>query len=88
MASSLHVNGMAKAQPNPFLKRRQDLDLTQIDAALRCRVEPSPWRNWERGRSVPSRWRYQAICTGLEWTLDQLLDAVSELSRQAVLQHG
>jgi len=67
---------------NPFLIRRKDLDLSQEEAAQKCGLSLSSWRNYETGRNAPVRGKFHAIAEGLNWTLDDVIDAVAWIQRQ------
>jgi len=67
---------------NPFFSRRQGLGLTQQEVAHACGVTIQCWRNYESGRTVPARSKFAGLCAGLEWDMDELLEAVAWVQRE------
>lgn len=54
--------------------RRQELGLTQAEAAERAGVSPGYWSRIETGSRTPNRIRsLERIADALDWTLEELM---------------
>lgn len=54
---------MTQTEPKPLtpLQSRKALDLTQAEAAERCKVSLRTWKNWEAAGEIPSSKREFAV---------------------------
>lgn len=42
-------------------ERREELNMTQIDVAIKCEVSLSSYRNWEAGVTKPNEENYRKL---------------------------